>query len=340
MELERHIINCSLPRWIHKFRTHTFKTHVIHLPPAFIDFLNSDGIILPLDSNGNAYEPYKRALDIEYDSENDGENADEDSDGDDGIPTFDFNDLQREIELTIAELGGSVFPKLDWSSPRDASWMNVSGTPRCNNAHDIFLMLKSSDFIAHDLSIIESDRMNEVFGGYNLVLREWKHYLNPGMEFRCFVRDGDLRGISQRDYGTFYDFLAAIKDDIEDSITEFFDKVVADHFGERNYAMDVYLEQSARNDNYRVYIVDFNPLILETDMYLFQSVEDISKTDLDFRIIESPSQAAIYSSQAPRFSTSMLPQEAVLMSQGKTLAEFAQTFRDQMLKSQQPQDEE
>jgi hypothetical protein len=111
--------------------------------------------------------------------------------------------LEKEIEQTIAEFGGEVFPKLNWSSPRDASWIAATNTLKCQNVSDIFLLLKSSDFIAHDLAHAYEDCSDAAAEGaegvrerpetMDLVLRKWFD-LAPSMEFRCFVRDNKLIG--------------------------------------------------------------------------------------------------------------------------------------------------
>ena len=64
------------------------------------------------------------------------------------LPTF------PEIELNIKqsiEKYGNVFPKLNWSAAEDAQWIQASGT-KCGNLSEVFLLLKSSDKIVHDLT--------------------------------------------------------------------------------------------------------------------------------------------------------------------------------------------
>ena len=93
-----------------------------------------------------------------------------------------FPELTQWITQSIAELGGKAFPKLNWSSPRvawccrqthadtlvylhtsdlppvspppsqDAAWVNGDNTLQCTSPADVYLLLKSSDFIQHDLS--------------------------------------------------------------------------------------------------------------------------------------------------------------------------------------------
>ena len=70
---------------------------------------------------------------------------------------------------TIDQLGGAVFPKLNCSSPQvinsysfvmkcywlllqDATWVAMGNTLKCTWPSDVFLFLKSSDFMMHGLS--------------------------------------------------------------------------------------------------------------------------------------------------------------------------------------------
>ena len=45
-----------------------------------------------------------------------------------------------------------MVPKLNWSAPKDATWISLKqNSMECNTPNDIYLLLKSSDFITHDL---------------------------------------------------------------------------------------------------------------------------------------------------------------------------------------------
>lgn len=83
-----------------------------------------------------------------------------------------FEELDAEVASSIAELGGKIFAKLNWSSPKvvaenfsssysntsfffvlkDASWIALNNSLQCSVPTDIHLLLKSSDFILHDLT--------------------------------------------------------------------------------------------------------------------------------------------------------------------------------------------
>ena len=82
-----------------------------------------------------------------------------------------FTELDAQIRRVITKYDGAVFPKLNWSSPQvrlvavlefqarstelkpkqDAAWMLPGSTLKCQSPADVYLLLKSSDFISHDL---------------------------------------------------------------------------------------------------------------------------------------------------------------------------------------------
>ncbi len=64
-----------------------------------------------------------------------------------------FPALEAALGEAIAALGGAVVPKLNWSVPRDATWVN-GGSLKCETVGDVLLLLKSSDFVLHDLELL------------------------------------------------------------------------------------------------------------------------------------------------------------------------------------------
>ena len=64
-----------------------------------------------------------------------------------------FPELLPLISAAIAALGGrGVVPKLNWSTPRDAAWIATTNSLCCATPAEVILLLKSSDFIARDIS--------------------------------------------------------------------------------------------------------------------------------------------------------------------------------------------
>ncbi|CAI7851663.1 unnamed protein product, partial [Closterium sp. NIES-54] len=65
------------------------------------------------------------------------------------VPSFPA--LEAAVDAAIARLGGFVLPKLNWSCPKDVGWLSATGTPKCCNAQEVFLLLKASDSLTYDL---------------------------------------------------------------------------------------------------------------------------------------------------------------------------------------------
>ncbi|POW20512.1 hypothetical protein PSHT_03419 [Puccinia striiformis] len=105
----------------------------------------------------------------------------------------DGNDI-GEVSPTASPSSSSV-PEAEL----DAGFLLVSGDGplRCRSAMDVYMLLKGSDCIFHDLDVHEkipqasSDSPLPVV----LVLREWFN-LNPAHEFRCFQSPPDPRLIT------------------------------------------------------------------------------------------------------------------------------------------------
>ena len=98
------------------------------------------------------------------------------------LQTPKFPEFNVAISTAIARLGGAVFPKLNWSSPKvgitvcthvtetawcswcivheywvnwwcwqDAAWITLNGSLKCTCPREIYLLMKSSSFLGHDL---------------------------------------------------------------------------------------------------------------------------------------------------------------------------------------------
>ncbi|KAG1150679.1 hypothetical protein G6F37_001768 [Rhizopus arrhizus] len=284
----------------------------------------TESIYLPKDGQPQAaatLEEIDSDLEDDYDQEED-EN------------TPHFPEIENAIKEAVNEFEGALFPKLNWSAPRDAAWIASTQTLKCTSPFDVFLLLKSSDFINHDLNHAYDDCQDPpTTRKFDLVLRKW-YDLQPSMEFRCFVKNQDIIGICQRDLN-YYDFLPAMKDDIELLIYRFFEEHVVEQFDSLNYVFDVYVQRS----NQKVYLMDFNPFCSTTDsiLYDWQELEtfDLDQKQADIRFIQSESEANILSCNAPKFATNMVPKDVIDLSNGQSIAEFAEQFQKAMKQTEQ-----
>lgn len=198
----------------------------------------------------------------------------------DGIIMPDFPELTARIEKEI-ELLGPVIPKMNWSSPRDATWITADRTMKCRTADEIYTLLKASDYIAHDLKTFEEYDISD----YELVLVKWFN-AQPSMEFRCFVKDSRLVGICQRD-ATYYDFLAAQESQITDLAKKLFEEIRSFDTNCKSSLRStnsVVFDMYASVDHDKAWLVDMNPYCEFTDPLLF--TWDAIPDELEFRLIK------------------------------------------------------
>lgn len=218
-------------------------------------------------------------------------------DGEEGQPdpSAEWQELHTHIRSTIAEFGGKVTPKLNWSAPKDATWISATNDLQCRTANDIYLLLKSSDFVTHDLEhpfdgcvsdeeVAAADTQQQQQPSpsatatrpeipYHLVLRKYVNF-NPSLEFRCFVRNRVLLCICQRDQNHF-DFLFPMRDTLRARIQAFFDDKLKSTFPDPNFVFDVYIPPPHQ----RVWLVDVNPWAERTDPLLFSWLEILRMKD-------------------------------------------------------------
>jgi len=222
--------------WYASFGAHTFETRLVRVPAAFVRYALSDGVVA---GEMNAALPLR----VERDAFDAAESAERFADANEEEATDEearqaFAEFERDVASAIEELKGEVAPKFAWSAPKDAVWVSAGNTMKCRNVDEVVMLLKSSDSVAHDLT--EAYRACQDYSNHGeegeseeerairqhettvLALREW-YDLNPSMEFRCFVKNKNLIGISQRHVNDFYDFLFRDKDSIEDAIAIFWE---------------------------------------------------------------------------------------------------------------------
>uniref|UniRef100_A0A2K6TA16 Translation initiation factor eIF2 assembly protein n=1 Tax=Saimiri boliviensis boliviensis TaxID=39432 RepID=A0A2K6TA16_SAIBB len=165
---KEHVLHCQFSAWYPLFRGVTIKSVILPLPQNVKDYLLDDGTLV-------------------VSGWSDDENTAT-------LTAPEFPEFDTKVQEAINSLGGSVFPKLNWSAPRDAYWIAMNSSLKCQSLSDIFLLFKSSDFITRDFTqpfIHCTDDSPDPFIEYELVLRKWCELI-PGAEFRCFVKENKL----------------------------------------------------------------------------------------------------------------------------------------------------
>lgn len=272
-----HIRNCSYDVWFPKYRSSCIKSRIIPLPPPVVQYLQEDGIVLADEDASEQDEdeewqssttPTTQTRIIDPDS------SDDEDDGPERLPPNQrFPETHQLIKEKIAELGGAVAPKLNWSSPQDATWISsYQNTLKCTTPNDIYLLLKSSSFITHDLYHAFDGCTSAPLSQPHSPVLVLRPFFSPhaAMEFRCFVKHRTLIGISQRD-PNYYDFLEGIRPQLWRKIKKFFREKLRFTFPDASFAFDVYVPKSSFGEDGlgRVSLIDINPWAPRTDSLLF-----------------------------------------------------------------------
>lgn len=180
--------------------------------------------------------------------------------------------LYEQVSDMISDLGGFVVPKMQWSCPKDASWILPNNTVKCSTPDDVFLLLKSSDRIAHDIDTLQSilaensprsplsKRFDFLQKSHVVALRKW-YDLKPGREFRCFVKNNTLIGICQRDISVKHQHIVDKVDEIQERIKTFYTTTLHKEFPLADYVFDCYVPEA---EHASVRVIDFNPACLNS----------------------------------------------------------------------------
>ncbi|KIM43408.1 hypothetical protein M413DRAFT_18441 [Hebeloma cylindrosporum] len=324
--------------WYPRFAKHSIKSTIIRpLSDDFREYLNADGVFVP---EGSEDAPAQSTL---SDDEHDEDSGDDDDD--DSIKKhYAFPDLDLSIRQCVKDYE-AVFPKLNFSSPKDAAWLLPASSPlKCTSPADVYLLLKSSDFINHDLDI------HAVFEGcqldadgapkydLELILRKW-YPVDRGRELRCFVRANELIGISQRDTN-YYEFWndPETQRKVPSAVRDFWETNIKPQWmSHRDYTFDFLLTR----DLSRGHIIDFNPYAPKTDPLLFTYEEldalhtsESKDQQTTLRVIDSASHPAA-TSNAPAHQHNMIPFEAMNMSTGRDIEEFSDMWKESVKESMQ-----
>ena len=274
----------------------TPKARLVTLNDPFVEYLRSDGIVLPPE-----VEDLQTSLEDTDSGIFSSTSSDAGSDTDEGEsedPSLAWLDVHQRVKSVITELGGNVVPKLNWSAPKDATWISATNNMECRTPNDIYLLLKSSDFITHDLEqafddcedesnirsgVPESsrniDHSVDMLGlephtpetldiPFHLILRKTITALVTSLEFRCFVGARQLLCICQRDLN-HYPFLPGMIPVLRPLIQGFFDTNLKNTFPNENFVFDVYIPPPHK----KVWLIDINPWAPRTDPLLFSWLE-------------------------------------------------------------------
>lgn len=342
---KKQIENCSFSKWYPQFKKYVPKTEIVKaIPQSFIKYLEQDGIKLPDEQNGRSFYtgPIEKNEENEYsdweDEEQDSDHSSEEDTMPELDPIKDFPEFHQTLKDTLNKLG-PVAPKLNWSAPRDATWILPNNTMKCVEVNEIYLLLNASNYIMHDLEHAFddcsdfNDQSNEK-PPFELVLRKWFD-INPALEFRIFIRDSQIIGATQRDLN-YYDYLIPLTDTFKDLIDEFVEDVAIPGFPDKSFVLDLYIPRPFD----KVFLIDINPFARKTDSLLYSWNElitlDTSKAeDYELRLIENNNTGRFASKE---HSENQVPKDIVDASlDPNSIRELAQKWKE-LLAMQEKED--
>jgi len=263
-------LHCSFSSWYPIFKKDSLEARILHIPDEILKYLEDDTFVLPVEATRSLPKDSEWA---------DGSLVTREEEETDYQPTF--PEFSQQIQEALDEYD-AVFVKTNWSTPADAMWVAPTKTLKCNTLEEIYLLLKSSDRIAKDLTVVKSLRDCEYPPPFCLVLKQWRD-INPCTEFRCFVMDNELIAISQRDISQYHSSNETEKYDIQRDIKSLFSERIKGRFPLRDYSFDV-----VRRKKDKVKIIDFGPMDASSakgTLFTYEELQNHIEDTPEFRFI-------------------------------------------------------
>ncbi|CAH1173542.1 unnamed protein product [Phaedon cochleariae] len=223
----------SISNWYDKFKHISMETIMIELPDELLKRIQAD-IILADDS--------------EEESEPELQNQDS--------PEPLSAEFVQTFKNAMNRLNNSAFVKNNWHAPIDAKMFSFGNNLKVSNIEDVILYFTSSGVIQDDFSNIKGIP-------FCIALRKWIS-LHPAAEFRCIVINNVLRGITPRDWPTYYAHFKEEGPRIIEQLMSFYIENIKITFPRENYIFDVVFQYPDRP-----IVVDFGPLNSKTNLYAF-----------------------------------------------------------------------
>ncbi|KAL5291710.1 CDC123 family protein [Megaselia abdita] len=295
-------------KWSSILEKHSLDGEILELPEDVLNFILSEKqrIIIPKEC---------------YPEEEDSNESDEEE----NPPTFpEFSKrVQHIIDDVFSRRG--VFVKTNFHSPKDAFWITTGRTLKIRDLTDFYQLIIASSIVRDDFETINKNKhIKPLF-----VFKEFLE-IHPGTEFRCFVKNHKLIGISPKDWPEYHEHICQQAQDIRSDILTVFKEGIKNRFPLADHTFDV-LRPSKEN----VQIIDLAPFSEETDSLAFEwddlkSFEDEGKDVAEFRFI--PSDVGIQPTKRNNYG---VPQDVLDMFSGGSGESASEHFTDFMISQAQ-----
>lgn len=180
----------------------------------------------------------------------------------------DITDVKNLLQKIIDQFPNGTFIKLGSRSPKDSFYGFVNGFKSNNSEESLNILLGGSERIYEDLTLALNFDYNP-----HIWVREYID-IEPWSEFRCFVKDNNLVGISQYNYlnNEIFDEIINQHKSIEYAILSFFNDFIKDNMTLENYIFDVFVKYKKYKE-YQIWdvkLIEINPWLFMTDPCLYK----------------------------------------------------------------------
>jgi len=202
-----------------------------------------------------------------------------------------INRIDEQIAINSKFRNNGVFVKLGSRSPKD-SWLGKrKGFKVKSGVRAVELLCDCSERIYEDLTMAIDNNYNA-----HIWLRQWVN-ITKWAEFRCFMKDRELVGVSQYHYNEHFvelekwieDVHADIGHSNQSSIETFKEVYILPYFKNHfeplchldSVVFDIFIDRECLNEPYRsVNLIELNPFCSLTDPCLFnwKSINPINPT--------------------------------------------------------------
>jgi len=185
----------------------------------------------------------------------------------------DISDIRPKVAAAVAKMPAGAFVRLGSRSPKDSWEGHKQGFKVLPGEDPLRFILDCSERMSDDLLLaIRYNYAPHIF------VRQWMD-IKPWSEFRCFMRDRNLVGISQYNYlrGKVFPEIVRDADIIRWAIQDCFFPMFREASHLADVVFDVWVEPHTMRDNTRVWevkLVEINPFFELTDPCCFKWGED------------------------------------------------------------------
>ncbi|XP_072380243.1 translation initiation factor eIF2 assembly protein-like [Diabrotica undecimpunctata] len=217
----------SIQNWYDKLKDVTIKTIILELPEQLLKKIQNEEI-------------------------QDSEDENVSNETEEELPEKFIQDFKNAINT----FENNAFVRNNWHAPVDARVFSFGNALKVLNLDDVITYFMSSSKIQEDFSVAKNIP-------FCIALRKWIS-IHPAAEFRCIVINNILRGITPRDWPTFYAHFKEEGPQIIEELTQFYNENVKIKFPRKNYIFDVVFQYPEKP-----YLLDFEPLNSKTNLHAF-----------------------------------------------------------------------